>query len=88
MTVYLKQLRVKSNEPRIEIQLQDRRDKGYYLLMFAFSKEMCLPILLMIGKSRLSMLELMVFIKDNNPTEHEIVLKAIELEGHTSNGIR
>ncbi len=51
-----------------------------YLLKYSVRKEMCLPVLLMIGESRRAMLDLMVFIKDNNPTEHEIIQKTMELE--------
>lgn len=51
-----------------------------YLLSFSVRKEMCLPILLMIGESREKMLQLMVYMRDNNPTEHEIIQKTLELD--------
>ena len=48
-----------------------------FLLAYSVREEMCLPILLMLGKHRGAMLELMVYIRDNNPTEHEIVQRAV-----------
>ena len=38
---------------------------------------MFLPALLMLGNHIGAMLELMVYIRDNKPTEHEIVQRAV-----------
>lgn len=51
-----------------------------YLLNNSVRKEMCLPILLMLGESREKMLQLMVYMRDNEVTEHEIIQKAIQLD--------
>ena len=51
-----------------------------YLLKYQVRKDMILPILLMLGESRKEMLQLMVFMRDNNPTEHEIIQMAIQLD--------
>lgn len=48
-----------------------------YLDVFSVREEMYLPILLMLGKNIGAMLELMVYIRDNNPTEHEIIQRAV-----------
>ena len=48
-----------------------------YLDIYSVREDMFLPILLMLGKHRGAMLELMVYIRDNNPTEHEIVQRAV-----------
>lgn len=50
-----------------------------YLLANSVRAEMCLPVLLMLGKHRRAMLELMVYIRDRKPTEHEIIQTAIQL---------
>lgn len=40
-------------------------------------KEMCIPILLMVGENREYMLKLMFWMRDNNPTEHQIFQKIL-----------
>ena len=50
-----------------------------FLATYSVRKEMCLPILLMIGKSEQKMLDLMVYMRDHNPTEHQIIQRAMDL---------
>lgn len=50
-----------------------------FLATYSVRKDMCLPILLMVGQSQEKMLDLMVFMRDNDPTEHQIIQKAIVL---------
>jgi hypothetical protein len=47
---------------------------------YSVRKEMCLPVLLLVGKSEKAMLLLMKFMQEKKPTEDEIILKALELE--------
>lgn len=56
-----------------------RRILIQFLATYSVRKDMCLPILLMVGKSVDSMLELMVYMRDENPSEHQIIQKAIAL---------
>ena len=51
-----------------------------FLLRQEVRQEMCLPVLLMIGENEKKMLQLMVYIRDNNPNEHEIIQKTLELD--------
>lgn len=39
-----------------------------------------LPILLLIGKSKEAIIAMMYFLRDENPTEDEIIDKALQLE--------
>ena len=50
------------------------------LAAYSVRKDMCLPILLLVGKSEKAMLLLMKFMLEKKPTEDEIILKALELE--------
>lgn len=50
-----------------------------FLAAHSVRREMCLPILLMVGQNEDSMLKMMVFMRDNNPTEHEIIQMAEDL---------
>ena len=56
-----------------------------YLLKYSVRKDMIVPVLLMLGEKRKEMLQLMVFIRDNNPTEHEIIQEAIRLDDSGTN---
>ncbi len=47
---------------------------------FSVRQEMMLPILLLIGKSKEAIIAMMYFLRDENPTEDEIIDKALQLE--------
>lgn len=49
------------------------------LIRFSVREEMILPVMLMLGESREAMIQLLVFMRDNNPTEHEIIQMAEDL---------
>lgn len=51
-----------------------------FLAGFSVRKDMCLPILLMVGKSEKAMLLLMKYMLEKKPTEDEIIQKALDLE--------
>lgn len=50
------------------------------LKKYSVREDMYLPILLMLGNHIGAMLELMIHIMDNNPTEHEIVQRAVLIQ--------
>jgi len=51
-----------------------------YLAAYSVRKDMCLPILLMIGESEKAMLHLMLYMRDKNPSEHEIIQMVFRLQ--------
>ena len=53
------------------------------LAAYNVRKEMCLPILLMIGQNEQAMLLLMAYMRDNDPLEHQIIQRAMVLEDYT-----
>lgn len=41
---------------------------------------MILPILLLIGKQKEAIVKMMFFLKEQNPSEHQIIQKALSLD--------
>lgn len=51
------------------------------LIRFSVREEMLLPIMLLIGKSKESMVRMMDYLKQEKPSEDDIIQMAISLDG-------